>query len=120
MMSFVPAECSPKLGLAGCVFMCVCTYMRSWVCRMSDCVCVFVRVLEGWWCLKVMLTVHTQTAPEESASLVDPLCMGCVCARTRCDLVLDRLECLLREWIMPLCASVCMCMYMHEFFTLKS
>lgn len=36
----------------------------------------------GGGALKVMLTVHTQTAPEESASLVDPLCMFesmCVC-----------------------------------------
>lgn len=54
--------------LIGCVF--VWTYIYEVMGVSVVCACC-----RRWRCLKVMLTVHTQTAPEESANLVDPLCM---------------------------------------------
>lgn len=72
-----------SLGSVGCVS--VCAYTPEVMGVSCECVCVG----KGWQCLKVMLTVHTQTAPEESTSFVDPLCMFCVCLC--CSLVLAKL-----------------------------
>lgn len=59
------------------VYLCVCVH--TWGHGCVDWVFVRMCVCVSWRCLKVVLTVHTQTAPEESASLVDPLCIFCVC-----------------------------------------
>ena len=59
------------------VYLCVCVH--TWGHGCVDWVFVRMCVCVSWQCLKVVLTVHTQTAPEESASLVDPLCILCVC-----------------------------------------
>ena len=76
-MGYVLPKCDAVLGLKLAVYFYVCAYMHEVMGVSLVCICVSV-CLRGWRCVKVMLTVHTQTAPEENASLVDPLCMLCV------------------------------------------
>lgn len=81
-MNTKATECRTKLGWVGCV---CAAYAHEVMGVSSDTLCVCVcESWRGWRYPKVMLTVHTQTAPEDSASLVDPLCMFCtwVCAGT--------------------------------------
>lgn len=66
MMAFVFDDAMVSLVELGVYLWYICAYIHEVKGVSNECLCV---CWKGWLCLKVMLTVHTKTAPEESTSV---------------------------------------------------